>query len=122
VLTEEKLDDIGARLEHTPRKSLKRLAQETGMSKSSARRATQLLKLRPYKTVIHSSQPLDPASRVYSCSWFLQSVVEGENGPQLTMFCGEAWFYLQGYINNQNNRYGNSQNPHPAHEILLHPY
>jgi DeoR/GlpR family transcriptional regulator of sugar metabolism len=39
VLTEEKLDDIGARLEHTPRKSLKRLAQETGVSKSSARRA-----------------------------------------------------------------------------------
>jgi hypothetical protein len=44
VLTEEKLDDIGARLEHTPRKSLKRLAQEVGVSKSSARTATQLLK------------------------------------------------------------------------------
>jgi transposase len=40
----EKLDDIGARLEHTPRKSLKRLAQETGVSKSSARMATQLQK------------------------------------------------------------------------------
>jgi hypothetical protein len=44
VLTEEKLDDIWARLEHTPRKSLKRLAQETGVSKSNARMATQLLK------------------------------------------------------------------------------
>jgi hypothetical protein len=44
VLTKEKFDDIGARLEHTPRKSLKRLAQETGVSKSSARTATQLLK------------------------------------------------------------------------------
>jgi hypothetical protein len=31
VLIEEKLDYIGARLEHTPRKSLKRLAQETGV-------------------------------------------------------------------------------------------
>jgi hypothetical protein len=40
----EKLDDIGARLEHTPRKSLKRLAQETEVSKSSARTATHLLK------------------------------------------------------------------------------
>jgi hypothetical protein len=28
VFTEEKLDDMGARLQHTPRKSLKRLAQE----------------------------------------------------------------------------------------------
>jgi hypothetical protein len=52
MLTEEKLDDIGARFEHTPRKSLKHLAQKTGMSKSSARRATQLLKLRPYKTTV----------------------------------------------------------------------
>jgi hypothetical protein len=32
VLTEEKLDDKGAKLEHTPRKSLKRLVQETGVS------------------------------------------------------------------------------------------
>jgi hypothetical protein len=64
VLTEEKLDDIGARLEHTPRKSLKRLAQEAGVSKFSARTATQLLKLRPYKTtVIHALQPRDPTIR-----------------------------------------------------------
>jgi hypothetical protein len=32
VLTEVKLDDTRARLEYTPRKSLKRLAQETGVS------------------------------------------------------------------------------------------
>jgi hypothetical protein len=41
----EKLHDIGARLEHTPRKSLKRLAQETECrSLVGARMATQLLK------------------------------------------------------------------------------
>jgi hypothetical protein len=33
VFTEEKLDDIGARFEHAPRKSLKRLAQETKLKK-----------------------------------------------------------------------------------------
>jgi hypothetical protein len=46
VLNEEKLDDIGERnrLEHIPRKSLKHLAQKTGVSKSSPRTATQLLK------------------------------------------------------------------------------
>jgi transposase len=44
VLIEEKLHDIGARVEHTPRKSLKRLVQETGVSKSSAGTTTQLLK------------------------------------------------------------------------------
>jgi hypothetical protein len=79
VLTEEKFDDIGARLEHTHRKSLECLAQETGMSKSTARRPTQLLKLRPYKmTAIHAFQLHDPASRVHFCSWFLQSVIVTE--------------------------------------------
>jgi hypothetical protein len=54
-LTEEKLDDIGARFEHTPRKSPKRLAQENGVSKSSARTTTQSLKLGTYETtVIHA--------------------------------------------------------------------
>jgi transposase len=37
VSNEEKLDDIVARIEHTPRKLQKRLAQETGVSKSSAK-------------------------------------------------------------------------------------
>jgi hypothetical protein len=44
VLTEEKLGNIWARLEHTPRKALKHLAQESAVSNSSARTATQLLK------------------------------------------------------------------------------
>jgi hypothetical protein len=49
VLAEVKLDDIGARLEHTPRKSLRRLAPETGASESTAGRAIQLEKRRPIK-------------------------------------------------------------------------
>lgn len=62
----QKLDDIGARLVNTPRKSLKRVAEETGVSKSSASRATlKMLKLRSNKTAaIHSLQPRDASSRV----------------------------------------------------------
>jgi hypothetical protein len=53
VLIEEKLNDTGARLDRTPRKSLKRLSQETGLSKFNASMAPQLLK--PNKTtVIHT--------------------------------------------------------------------
>jgi hypothetical protein len=55
VLIKEKPVDTGARLEHTPKKSLKCLPQDSGVSKSSTRSATQLLKLRPYRTaVIHA--------------------------------------------------------------------
>jgi hypothetical protein len=41
-LTEKTLSDLGARLETSPMKYLKRLAQETGFSITSARRATKL--------------------------------------------------------------------------------
>jgi hypothetical protein len=54
---------------------------------------------------MNSLQPRDPSSRVHFCSWFLQSVVEGEIDPQLAFLSDEAWFRLQEYINMQNNRY-----------------
>jgi hypothetical protein len=47
VLTEEKLDEIGANIKHPPRKLLRHLAQKTGVSKFSVRAATKLLKLKP---------------------------------------------------------------------------
>jgi hypothetical protein len=49
VLTEEKLDEIGLRLENSPKKSLRRLAQQSGVSVGSAWKATKLLHIRPYK-------------------------------------------------------------------------
>jgi hypothetical protein len=95
---------------------------KTYVPSASARRATQLLKLRPYKTTaMHALQPCDPARMVHFCSWFLRSVVEGEIDPQLTFFSDETWFHLQGYISTQNNRYWSSQNPHLTHEVQLHP-
>lgn len=52
VLTEEKLDEIGARLEHSPRKSLRCLAQETGVSITTVRTATKLLKQPTFEKVV----------------------------------------------------------------------
>jgi hypothetical protein len=86
---------------------------ETGLSKSSVRTATQLLKLRPYKTTT-------PCHRtIHFCSWFLQFVTEGKIDPQF--LSDEVWSHLQGYINTQNNHYWISQNPHLTHEVLPHP-
>jgi hypothetical protein len=52
MLAEVKLDEIGAMLEHTPQKSLRCLAQETGISKSSAAIATNLLKFWLHKVIV----------------------------------------------------------------------
>jgi hypothetical protein len=49
VFTEEKLDNINARLEHFSQKSLGYLAQETKVSKLSAQTTMELLKLKPLK-------------------------------------------------------------------------
>jgi hypothetical protein len=66
---------------------------------------------------MHSLQPHDPANGVHFCSWFLQSVVEGEIDLQLTFFSNEAWFHLQGYINMQNNdSTSNPRSPAPSGE------
>jgi hypothetical protein len=49
VLNEEMLDEIGARLEHSPHKSLARSAQQAQVSKTTAWRAIKNLHLQPYK-------------------------------------------------------------------------
>ena len=53
VLKQETLDEIGERLGHTPKKYLKHLSQETGVSVSSVQRATTLLKLHTYCEYTH---------------------------------------------------------------------
>lgn len=49
VLTQEKLYNIGARLEHFPRKSLAKMAWLAEVLVASARTTTKLLKLCPVK-------------------------------------------------------------------------
>jgi hypothetical protein len=48
VLTDEKLEDIPARLQISPRTSLRRLSQETCVSVGSASKVTKLIKFRSY--------------------------------------------------------------------------
>jgi hypothetical protein len=74
VLTEEKLDEIGAQMETCPSKSLHRLAVQSGVSKSSAHRAMKLLNLRPYK--IRAAPQfciLIGEARSGYCRWFQES-------------------------------------------------
>ena len=71
VLAEETLDEIDASLECTPTKSIPKLAQQVGMSESSAHRGTKLLKLKAYKcTSIQSLKQGDPVSRMLISSIF----------------------------------------------------
>jgi hypothetical protein len=89
VLTEEKLEEIGARLETSARKSLRRLAQ--ACFESNCTKVTKLLTLRPYKTTVdHSLRVHDPVARINFCNWFLQPVHNGGVDPQLLLFSDDA--------------------------------
>lgn len=122
VLTVEKLEDIRVRLEISPRKSLKRLAQETDISKGSAHKATRLLKFRPYKQLfVQELKQADFAARIRFCNWFLGSVHDGNLDPQLMFMSDEAWFHLSGHVNSQNVRMWSTENPHIVQEVPLHP-
>ena len=75
VLTEAKLDYIGAILEHSPQKSLKTLAQQTGMSVSSARKAKLLLHFECNAiTPVHAPKESDSLLPMNYCSRSSESV------------------------------------------------
>jgi hypothetical protein len=92
---EGKLADIRARLETSPSRSLKRLAQETSVSITFERRATKVLQLRRCKTrVVHALKEHDPLAKIllHFSNWFLHSVKDGEVYPELVFFSDESWF------------------------------
>jgi hypothetical protein len=97
VLTEEKLDSIGHRLENSPRKSLRRLARQCGVSVGSAWAATKLLHIRPHIiTVVPEIKPVDYEKRLRFCNWVINHLHDGLIEPKLTFFTDEANFNLSG--------------------------
>jgi hypothetical protein len=94
-------------------------ARQTRVSKTSARSATKLLQLRPYKTaVVHALIEHHLVARINACNWFLQSVHDEEVDPQLLLRGGR--FSLRGEVNIQNMRYRSAGNPGVIHELPLH--
>jgi hypothetical protein len=97
----------------------------------------KLLNLLQYKVIVfYALQPCDPRSRIHFCSWFLQSVHDGEVDPHLTFVCvhacvcvgtcvcfcvcNEASFHLCGHVSSCNSKYWISVNPHLIHKVPLH--
>jgi len=62
------LDEVIARLEHTPQKSD---TSHRGLWFQDTQTGTQFMKLKPFKaTVVHELQPCDPTDRVNNVSGF----------------------------------------------------
>ncbi|CAI9731261.1 Hypothetical predicted protein [Octopus vulgaris] len=98
VVTDTVLQNVTNKLQRSPRKSLRRLSQETRISLTSTHRAVHQLKFFPYKVhVVHELKPQDSEKRVLFCRWFENFILEkGENILNHTFFSDEAWFHLSG--------------------------
>lgn len=121
--TEETCMDIQDRMLKSPSKSIRRLAQQVHVPKSTVQRILKTnLKFHPYKiSGVPQLLERDHQIRLNYCMWFQNFLLEeGEDVLDVTFFTDEAWFHLSGYINSQNNRLWSSQNPHEVQQFPLH--
>jgi hypothetical protein len=77
VLTDEKLEDILAWLQISPRKSLRRLSQEAGVSADCTSKATKLMKLHLYRDgVVHYFKPTNAPQRIQMMKYMQNSLID----------------------------------------------
>lgn len=77
VITDSVLMDIGNRLQAYPKKSLRRLWQETQTSLTTCYRAVHQLKCHPYKVqAVQELKIQDTEARVEYCRWFEEFILE----------------------------------------------
>ena len=83
----------------SPKKSIRKLSQECGVSRASVHRILQRHNFHPYK--VHLVQELhadDADRRMEFCEWMLQ---QPTSLTKSVMFSDEAMFYLSSHVNRQ---------------------
>jgi hypothetical protein len=106
ALTEEKVTDIQASITVSPRKSLRRLSQQSGVSLGSEYTAVRKkLHLFPYKVrVVQELEPNDHVRCTQYCQWFMEHVTPDVEELDDSYWTDEAWFHSNVYVNSQNTR------------------
>jgi hypothetical protein len=121
VRTPEAIAVIEEKILTSPTKSVRKLAQQSGMKRTSCLRILHSLNLKPYRvTCVQELKEPDKEKRVNYCHWLLNKIVDGELDPFQYFMSDEAWFHLSGHINSQNTRHWCTENPHKLHEKPLH--
>lgn len=121
--TEENIQKVAEIFKRSPRKSIRKAAQEAGMKRSSVHRILKRdLNLFAYKIQTH--QPLSEASKAKRID-FANNVSDMAENLEIDVgdiwFTDEAHFYLDGFVNKQNWRFWGSTNPHITESRSLHP-
>jgi hypothetical protein len=115
-MSEFTVHDVANRLLTFPRKSLRVLSQEIGLSRSTCQRAAKKAGLHAYRfRVVQELKQQDYDKRMTYCCWFQTFIDEDPGILDYTWFSDEAWFHLSGYVNSQTCLWG-SESPHALFE------
>lgn len=117
--TDDKVEECRVLLENNPGMSLRRTALATGISYGSVHSiARESLDLYPYRIQLrHQIKPPDYARRIKFAEWFRDT-------PDIERFftaSDEAYFHMDGNVNNYNFRIWSQENPNFVVEKQLYP-
>ena len=123
VRTQENIAVVRDNVTVSPRKSVRRRAQQLNLSPSSLHDIlSKDLKMHAYKIQLTQElKPADHGKRHRFAQWVLARQVENENFTKRIIFSDEAHFHLSGYVNKQNCRIWGNENPRVTVEHEMHP-
>ena len=118
--TDPNIDNVREHLARSPRKSTRRLSQETDLSRTSIMRIMhQDLHMFPYKIqIVQAQTATNKAERLAFCQSISRRIEDHPNIMDLIFFSDEAHFHLSGHVNKQNLRFWAQAQPH---EHVLRP-
>jgi len=120
-MSEETSQNVKDQLLASPKKSLRQLSQESGLSRSTCQHAAKKAKLHAYCiSVVDELKQPDQVKRVAYCRWFQTLLKVNPGILDYTWFSDKAWFHLSGYVNSQNSRIWASENANVIHEEPPH--
>lgn len=119
AITDEKVEEVRVLLENNPGMSLRRVDLASGISVGSAHSiATSVLNLYPYRIQIrHHLKSTDFDKRIKFAEWFLKVPTTAH----FFIATDEAYFHLDGNVNNYNFRIWSQNNPNFEVEKQLKP-
>jgi hypothetical protein len=113
------VQDMNDRLLASPRKSLRRLSQETGIPYSACQRAAKERNCTYVLSIVKESLQGDLEKNMQYCLEFQRLAGEHLGILDITWFTGAALFHLSVYINSQNTRIW-AEKPHMKFVLSLY--
>lgn len=117
VSNDENKEIICASIEANPSNSVRGMANELGINRETCRR---VLKSEGYKCFkLKNVQKLhdgDSFRRMEFCETWIDKINRNPRLKNKILFTDECTFYLEGFVNKQNDRFWAKENPNQVHE------